>query len=99
MRVVLSIVFLYLTFVSFSQIEMYVDNGSTDVSGTTLNMQGINETIAYSDIYIVNSTGESKDWVVTRSRINEQSSWSDYLCYGHLTNPNGGICFASLIMD
>lgn len=81
-------------------IEIYVDGGMTDYSSGN----GVYQTgpepggEAVADIHVENHTGTTKDWVVTRYRINEQASWTDYLCWGHETDGTGGTCFSAALM-
>ncbi len=88
---------------SNAQIEMYLDGGSTDVSGTTIQLgPDYPGDEIVSDIHIVNNVGNPGDsvyWTITRVRVNEQASWVDYLCWGHETDPFGGICYSAGSMD
>ena len=84
---------------SAAQVEMYLNGGVTDVSGTTIQISPENSNTIVSDIDIENSTGVTKDWVITRLRINEQATWVDYLCWGHETDPFGGICYPASTMN
>lgn len=99
MKALTTIILLSITLVSNSQIEMFIDGGTTDVSGTEIYLDATSTATIVSDIHIHNSSGLTKDWVVTRLRINEQSSWTDYLCYGHETDVFGGICYGDFVMD
>jgi len=87
---------------SIAQIEMYLDGGSTDVSGTVVQISPDGPGTIVSDIHIVNNVGNPGDsvlWTITRVRINEQSTWSDYLCWGHETDPFGGTCYSATQMN
>ena len=92
-----------LTAFSNAQIEMYVNGGSTDLSGTTIQVgpDYPGQTIV-TDIHIVNNVGnpgDSVNWTITRVRVNEIAAWSDYLCWGHETDPFGGTCYSASQMD
>jgi hypothetical protein len=81
-------------------IEIYVNGGMTDYSSGNGVFQTGPEVggEAVADIHIENHTGASVDWVVTRLRINEQATWTDYLCWGHETDPFGGTCYSASLM-
>jgi hypothetical protein len=49
------------------------------------------------DVY--NNTGEPKDWVITRLKVDVPIGWQDGLCWGHATDPFGGTCFSSTQMN
>ena len=99
MKITISLFTIFTVFLSFSQIEMYLDGGTTDVSGSVISLNAVDNSLIYSEIQIVNNTGETKVWVVSRLRINEQANWSDYLCYSHETDLAGGVCYAAFAMD
>lgn len=84
---------------SNAQIEIYLNGGPTDVSGTTIQISPAGPGTIVSDFHVINNTGISKNWTIQRVRINEQASWSDYLCWGHDTDPFGGTCYAASAMD
>ena len=84
---------------SSGQVEMYINGGATDVSGTVVQISAENENYIVTDILIDNNTGASKDWVITRLRINEKAAWTDYLCWGHESDPFGGTCYSASAMN
>lgn len=84
---------------STAQVEMYINGGAADVSGTTIQVSPEGPGEVVSDIHIKNMTGVSKSWVITRLRINEKALWTDYLCWGHETDPFGGTCYPATGMD
>ncbi len=81
-----------------AQIEIYVNGGATDLSGGLYQTGPVPGGEAVADIHVENHTGVSKDWVVTRLRINEQATWTDYLCWGHETDQFGGTCYSAGLM-
>ena len=70
-------------------------NGSSDVlSG------GTHEVITSSpgpvDItFDINNVGTSASWRITRYQVDVPGGWSDYMCWGHSTDPFGGTCYSS----
>ena len=78
------------------------------VSQTTINLQGSSDVLSGGahevitsspdpvDIsFDINNVGPSATWRITRYQLNVPSGWSDYLCWGHSTDPFGGTCYSS----
>ncbi len=85
---------------SFGQIELYVDGGTTDYAGGgVFQITAMDGTELVHEIHVENHTGSTKDWKVGRRRINDPASWDDYLCWGHETNSTGGLCIDGASMD
>lgn len=82
-----------------SGIEMYVNGGTVDMAGQTVQVSPLGPGVIVSDIHIVNNTGTTKNWSIARKRINEQPTWSDYLCWGHESDPFGGTCYSATTMN
>lgn len=82
---------------SSAQIEIYETTSTTDISGAGLTVNAWQGGSIHHDFYIVNHTSSTQNWNVTRVRINEITSWSDYLCWG----PQGGFgnCYAASSMN
>ncbi len=76
---------------SFGQIEMSVGS-SGDISGTQIDFSSAGAEVVV-DVHVQNSTGSTKDLDIKRVRINETAGWTDYLCWGHETDPFGGVCY------
>jgi hypothetical protein len=75
-----------------AQIEMYVEGDATDYSGGgVFTFYGDGEMDHHHDVHVENHTGSSQSWVVTRAKINNQDSWSDYMCWG--------LCYPASSMD
>ncbi len=72
--------------------------GGVDYTDGQINFSIGTETI-YLEILFENNTGTDAAWTLTRERINEKTSWSDYLCWGHASDPTGGSCYPSSTMD
>jgi len=86
-KIVLSIIAVIgLSSLSVAQIEIYKTGTTNDISGSELVVNAWQGGEHHNDFYIVNSTGSAQTWNVTRTKINEITSWSDYLCWG----PEGG---------
>lgn len=83
-KILLSIIALTtITAQSFGQIEIYEFNDpTTDYSGGEYEMSAFAVGEQHVDFLVKNSTGSDQEWTITRTRINEIGSWSDYLCWG-----------------
>jgi len=77
---------------SFGQIVTMEVGASGDISGTQIDYTTAGAEVVV-DIHVENISGVSMDLTVKRERINEQASWTDYVCWGHETDPFGGICY------
>lgn len=84
---------------SYGQITINYDNQTEDISGQTYNMVAPNYQAFDVPFHINNETGSTKQWRVTRYRISVPEGWSDFLCWGHGTDPFGGTCFSSTQMN
>jgi hypothetical protein len=83
-----------------AQIEMYVNGGTTDYSdGGVYTLYATGETDHSTEIHVENHTGNTHDWLVSRTRINRPTSWVDYLCWGHESDQFGGVCIDAPTMD
>ena len=83
---------------STAQVTITDENGA-DVTGTTINVTVGNGNEFHNDFIVSNASGAVKDWNIVRTRVNEQASWSDYMCWGNSTDPFGGNCYSSAQMD
>lgn len=84
---------------SNAQLEIYVNGGMTDLAGSVYQMGPVPGGEAVADIHVENHSGSIGDeWVVSRYRINEIATWSDYLCWGHETDASGGTCYSASLM-
>ena len=70
-----------------------------DFSGETAEFTPIGQNEIVVDLHIENHTGETVSWIVSRRRVNEISSWTDFLCWGHETDNTGGLCIDAGSMD
>ena len=85
------------TGLSFGQVEMSVGT-SGDISGTQIDYTSAGAEVKV-DVHVENKTGSTKDLTVQRVRINETAGWSDYVCWGHSTDPFGGVCYPANTMN
>ena len=102
MRTKLSFLFLFtITLNGFAQdgIEIKLDGQSIDISGQTHTMVAPSHEIFDVLFDVYNNTGEPKDWVITRLKVDVPMGWQDGLCWGHATDPFGGTCFSSTQMN
>ena len=76
---------------SFGQIEMSV-GASGDISGTQIDYVSAGAEVVV-DVHVDNKTGVTKNLTIQRVRINETTGWTDYVCWGHSTDPFGGVCY------
>ena len=92
--VLTSAIFSFFSLVGNSQIEIKVEGQTTDISGTTLdiNIDPSSGSIPTNgefllDLEIHNNTGMNKLWRVTRKEVSVPSAWVDMICF------SGGSCF------
>ena len=79
--------FLFFTFLSFSQVKFNIANTSTDLSGLvyTINVDPSHPEIQIAEqialqIQVHNNTGSSKSWIFTRRKLSVPSDWTDKTC-------------------
>ena len=82
---------------SFGQIEMSI-GASGDISGTQIDYSSAGAEVIV-DVHVSNVSGVSRDLTILRERINETAGWTDYLCWGHSTDPFGGTCYPASLMN
>jgi hypothetical protein len=65
------------------EVEIYLVGGTTDYSsGLAVYQQTVNSAYEItSDFEVKNVSGSQKTWRITRLRIDEIPTWSDYLCW------------------
>lgn len=71
----------------------------TDYSGGTYTFYATDTNYNSTNFEVHNNSGVTKEWVITRVRINPPATWSDYLCWGHQDDPFGGTCVTAESMD
>ncbi len=75
---------------SFGQVEIL--EGTTHVEGQTLNYTSAGSEVVV-DLHIENVSGSTGDMTIRRVRQNPIGTWTDYVCWGHETDPFGGTCY------
>ena len=84
-------------FASFAQnnIVIHLDGQTTDISGQTHNVIAPSGDSFDIPFDVVNNTGASAQWRITRKQLSVPTGWTDALCWGHSTDPFGGTCYSS----
>ncbi|MFT5777117.1 MAG: hypothetical protein ACI837_000048 [Crocinitomicaceae bacterium] len=77
---------------SFGQVVTMEIGASGDISGTEYTVTSAGAEVVL-DVHVANLTANSMDLTITRDRINPQTNWTDYVCWGHETDPFGGVCY------
>lgn len=86
-------------FSSFSQISINLVGETTDYSGSVYSYYALDTNYHAHSLEVHNNTGVTKNWVITRVRIDPPATWEDYLCWGHQSDPFGGTCIPASSMD
>ncbi|MCF8408224.1 MAG: T9SS type A sorting domain-containing protein [Crocinitomicaceae bacterium] len=90
--------FLSLAALAQDGIVITLDGQTVDISGGTHQMIAPSNAVFDVPFEVVNNTGQTHQWVVTRLKVNVPTGWADGLCWGHGTDPFGGTCFSSTQM-
>lgn len=77
-----------------SQANLY----TTDFSSDTIDLSPMNSNEIVLDLHVENQSGTTQDWIVSRRRIGVDTSWTDFLCWGHQDDPFG-TCIGAFQMD
>ena len=88
-----------ITAVAQDGIVITFEGQTTDISGGTHTMTAPNNQVFDVPFHVENNTGQSRQWIVTRYKINVPNGWADGLCWGHGTDIFGGTCFSSTQMN
>ncbi|MFT6500744.1 MAG: hypothetical protein ACJASQ_000853 [Crocinitomicaceae bacterium] len=75
--------------------DLFTHNFASEVIETT--PTGVPEMI--NELHFTNETTDSAYWIVSRRRISVDTSWNDFLCWGHESDPFGGQCIDGEDMD
>jgi hypothetical protein len=78
-----------------NNIVIHVDGQATDISGQTHTMLAPSSASFDVPFDIINNTGSSAQWRITRKQISIPTGWTDALCWGHSSDPFGGTCYSS----
>ncbi|MES2800205.1 MAG: T9SS type A sorting domain-containing protein [Bacteroidota bacterium] len=80
---------------SFAQIAIYKSGESTDLSGSTLYVTAPSYDQFDVLLEVVNNSGSTKAYRVTRQRLTIPVGWTDGMCWGHCTDVLGGTCWSA----
>ena len=79
---------------------------SIEISGTNTDISGQTHEVAITttdpvEVFfdLINNTGSTHQWRITRNKISVPTTWSDFLCWGHCTDQFGGTCYATNVSD
>jgi hypothetical protein len=100
-------VILSLFIAAFSSFSINAQNGieimeygqSVDLSGDTLFVVAPSYDLFDVEMVVWNNTGSDVSWKIRRLRLDIPAGWGDGCCWGHCTDPFGGLCFSSGQMD
>jgi hypothetical protein len=70
-----------------------------DFTGEVIETTPLGGTEMVNELFIENQTGDSLFLIVSRRRIGVDTSWVDFLCWGHETAQFGGQCIDAVTMD
>ena len=98
--------FLYLVFFvcvfglnAQNTISIEIPGTNTDISSQTHELELTNSESIDVSFDIINNTGATHQWRITRYKISVPTGWTDGLCWGSATDPFGGLCFSSTQMN
>ncbi len=88
-------------FASLAQnnIVIHLDGQTADISGQTHTVVAPSGDSFDIPFDVVNNTGSSAQWRITRKQLSLPTGWTDALCWGHSTDPFGGTCYSSTQMN
>ena len=98
--------FLYLAFFicvfglnAQNTISIEIPGTNTDISGQTHEVALTTTDPVEVSFDLINNTGSTHQWRITRDKISVPTNWSDFLCWGHCTDQFGGTCYAANVSD
>ena len=98
--------FLYLAFFlcvfglnAQNTISIEIPGTNTDISGQTHELALTTTDPVEVSFDLINNTGSTHQWRITRDKISVPTTWSDFLCWGHCTDQFGGTCYAANVSD
>lgn len=86
---------LSLTTLAQNNIVIHIDGQTNDISGQTHTVVAPSSASFDIPFDVVNNTGSSAQWRITRKQLSIPTGWTDALCWGHSTDPFGGTCYSS----
>ena len=98
--------FLYLAFFicvfglnAQNTISIEIPGTNTDISGQTHEVALTTTDPVEVSFDLINNTGSTHQWRITRDKISVPTTWSDFLCWGHCTDQFGGTCYAANVSN
>ena len=82
-----------------NSIMIAVYGTTTDISGQTHEVALTTTDPVEVSFDLINNTGATHQWIITRDKISVPTTWSDFLCWGHCTDQFGGTCYAANVSD
>ena len=82
-----------------NSIIIAVNGTLTDISGQTHEVALTTTDPVEVSFDLINNTGSTHQWRITRDKISVPTTWSDFLCWGHCTDQFGGTCYAANVSD
>ena len=80
-------------------ISIEIPGTNTDISGQTHEVALTTTDPVEVSFDLINNTGSTHQWRITRDKISVPTTWSDFLCWGHCTDQFGGTCYAANVSD
>jgi hypothetical protein len=95
----LFILTLFLQFGAWAQDNIVINynGGATDLSSGMgpYSMGTSSSTVIDIPFDVYNNAGITQKWRITRLQLDVPAGWADGLCWGHSTDPFGGMCYSS----
>ena len=80
-------------------ISIEIPGTNTDISGQTHEVALTTTDAVEVSFDLINNTGSTHQWRITRDKISVPTTWSDFLCWGHCTDQFGGTCYAANVSN
>ena len=80
-------------------ISIEIPGTTIDISGQTHEVELTNSEPIDVSFDIINNTGVTQQWRITRKKISGTTTWSDLICWGHCTDALVGSCYPANVYD
>ena len=80
-------------------ISIEIPGTTIDISGQTHEVELTNSEPIDVSFDIINNTGVTQQWRITRKKISGTTTWSDLICWGHCTDALVGSCYPTNVYD
>lgn len=81
---------------TFGQISITIQGETAELAGSTHIVNATNGNEQIVDFEIKNNSASTKEWIITRKRLNTPpAGWTDYLCWGDVNDQFGGTCYSA----